>query len=70
MSKNIEGSRIDQVLQGAVDAGAVPHVAAIAADVDGVFYEGAAGVRLDDAGAKPVSTSTQSPRVAYLPAVR
>lgn len=58
MSKNIEGSRIDQVLQGAVDAGAVPHVAAIAADADGVFYEGAAGVRLDDAGAKPVSTST------------
>ena len=58
MSRNIEGSRIDQVLQRAVDAGAVPHVAAIAADADGVFYEGAAGVRLDDAGAKPVSTST------------
>lgn len=38
-------SSIDQVLQAAVDSGAVPGVAAIAADRDGVIYEGAAGTR-------------------------
>ncbi|GAA3227441.1 serine hydrolase domain-containing protein [Pseudonocardia petroleophila] len=36
-------SSIDKVLQDAVDAGAVPSVAAIAADRNGVIYEGAAG---------------------------
>jgi methyl acetate hydrolase len=36
-------STIDQVLQDAVDSGAVPSVAAIAADRNGVIYEGAAG---------------------------
>lgn len=36
-------SPIDQVLQEAVDNGAVPNVVAIAADRDGVIYEGAAG---------------------------
>jgi hypothetical protein len=35
----IDGSGIDEVLRAAVDTGAVPHVAAIAADRDGVFYE-------------------------------
>lgn len=38
-------SSIDKVLQDAVDAGAVPSVAAIAADRNGVIYEGAAGPR-------------------------
>ena len=33
----------DKVLQEAVDAGTVPSVAAIAADHNGVFYEGGAG---------------------------
>lgn len=36
---------IDQVLTAAVDAGDVPNVAAIAADRDGLIYEGAAGPR-------------------------
>jgi methyl acetate hydrolase len=36
---------IEQVLQDAVDAGAVPNVAAIAATRDGVCFEGAAGPR-------------------------
>ena len=45
MSTAIDGSAIDQVLQAAVDSGAVPHVAAIAAGRDGVIYAGAAGPR-------------------------
>jgi hypothetical protein len=39
------GTAIDQVLQDAVDSGAVPHVAAIAADRNGVISQGAAGPR-------------------------
>jgi methyl acetate hydrolase len=39
-------SSIDKVLQNAVDSGAVPNVAAIAADRDGVIYEGGAGPRV------------------------
>jgi methyl acetate hydrolase len=58
MSTRIDGSGIDKVLQGAVDNGAVPHVAAIAADADGVFYEGAAGERITEGGSEAVSTST------------
>lgn len=58
MSRTIDGSGIDKVLQGSVDSGAVPHVAAIAADADGVFYEGAAGVRITESGQVPVATST------------
>jgi methyl acetate hydrolase len=38
-------ARIDEVLTAAVDAGAVPGVVAMAADADGVVYEGAAGKR-------------------------
>ena len=45
MGSAIEGSAIDKVLQDAVASGAVPHVAAIAADRDGVIYQGAAGPR-------------------------
>jgi CubicO group peptidase (beta-lactamase class C family) len=37
---------IDGVLQNAVESGAVPNVAAIAADRDGIVYEGAAGPRV------------------------
>src|SRR4051812_25587147 len=37
---------IDGVLETAVDSGAVPNVAAIAADRDGIVYEGAAGPRV------------------------
>ena len=45
MSASIDGTAIDQVLRDAVDSGGVPHVAAIAADRDGVIYQGAAGPR-------------------------
>ena len=45
MGSAIDGSAIDTVLQDAVASGAVPHVAAIAADRDGVIYQGAAGPR-------------------------
>jgi methyl acetate hydrolase len=41
--------RIDEVLLAAVENGAVPGVVALAADADGVIYEGAAGVRTADA---------------------
>jgi CubicO group peptidase (beta-lactamase class C family) len=36
-------SRLDAVLRAAVDDGSVPNVVAVAADRDGVIYEGAAG---------------------------
>ncbi len=55
----IDGSKIDEVLTGAVESGAVPHVAAIAANADGVIYEGAAGVQITGENDTPVSTSTQ-----------
>ncbi len=45
MSSSIDSAAIDKVLADAVEAGAVPNVAAIAADRDGVIYEGAAGPR-------------------------
>ena len=45
MGASIDGTAIDKVLQDAVDSGGVPHVAAIAADRDGVIYQGAAGPR-------------------------
>ena len=41
----IDGTAIDQVLRDAVESGGVPHVAAIAADRDGVIYQGSAGPR-------------------------
>ncbi len=50
-------SSIDKVLQDAVDAGAVPGVAAIAADRNGVIYEGAAGPKAAG-NDEPLSTST------------
>jgi len=48
---------IDGVLEHAVDSGAVPNVAAIAADRDGIVYEGAAGPRVAGEG-DPVSVDT------------
>jgi len=50
-------SDIDQVLQDAVAKGAVPNVAAIAADRSGIIYEGAAGPRAVGA-ADPVTLDT------------
>jgi methyl acetate hydrolase len=58
MSTKIDGSGIDRVLTEAVERGAVPHVAAIAADRDGVFYEGGAGVRIAGESDERVGTST------------
>lgn len=58
MSRQIDGAGIDQVLADAVGRGAVPHVAAIAADRNGVFYEGGAGVRVAGESDDPVGTST------------
>lgn len=49
---------IDQVLQDAVASGGVPHVAAIAANRDGVIYEGAAGKRIAGESAD-VTTDTR-----------
>jgi CubicO group peptidase (beta-lactamase class C family) len=48
---------VDDVLQGAVDSGAVPNVAAIAADRKGVVYEGAAGPRVAG-GSDPMTVDT------------
>ena len=45
MSASIDGTAIDKVLRDAVESGGVPHVAAIAADRDGVIYQGSAGPR-------------------------
>lgn len=42
--------QIDQVLKAAVDSGAVPCAIALAADGDGLVYEGAAGSRTPDSG--------------------
>lgn len=58
MSTSIDGSGIDRVLSDAVDHGDVPHVAVIAADRDGVFYEGAAGVHLGGSSPTPVGVDT------------
>ncbi len=58
MSARIDAGAIDAVLEKAVAAGQVPHVAAIAADRDGPFYEGAAGTRVAGEN-NPVTTSTQ-----------
>ncbi|MGQ0573319.1 MAG: serine hydrolase domain-containing protein [Pseudonocardia sp.] len=52
-------SSIDQVLRNAVDSGAVPHVAAIAANRDGIIYEGGAGTRIAGEADDAVGTSTQ-----------
>ncbi len=57
MSASIDGTAIDKVLRDAVDSGGVPHVAAIAADRDGVIYQGSAGPR--EAGqSDPITVDT------------
>ncbi|HEY1133736.1 MAG TPA: serine hydrolase domain-containing protein [Nocardioides sp.] len=58
MARSIDAPRIDDVLRQAVDDGAVPHVAAIVADADGVLYEGGAGVRIVGESDDPVTTET------------
>jgi methyl acetate hydrolase len=55
----IGGTAIDEVLQGAVQDGAVPHAAAIVANADGVLYEGGAGPRIVGEAEEMVTTSTQ-----------
>src|SRR6201994_2978016 len=57
MSPVKDAASIDQVLSRAVESGAVPHVVAIAADRDGVIYQGAAGPRAVD-GPDPASPDT------------
>ena len=51
-------SSIDNVLQSAVDSGAVPHVAAIVANRDGIVYEGGAGPRIVGEAEETVGTDT------------
>jgi methyl acetate hydrolase len=46
MSRSIDRAPIDRMLKEAVDASAVPHVAAIAADAGAVFYEAGFGPRV------------------------
>ena len=55
MSAVANAASIDRVLSSAVESGGVPHVVAIAADRDGVIYQGAAGPRMvgDDEPASP-----------------
>jgi CubicO group peptidase (beta-lactamase class C family) len=50
-------SSLDQVLNDAVEAGAVPNVTAIAADRNGIIYEGAAGPRVAG-GSDPVTVDS------------
>ncbi len=57
MSASIDGTAIDKVLRDAVDSGGVPHVAAIAADRDGVIYQGSAGPR-ESGQSEPVTVDT------------
>jgi CubicO group peptidase (beta-lactamase class C family) len=53
----ISRTGVDEVLERAVADGAVPSVAAIAADRDGIIYEGAAGPRVAG-GDDPVTVDT------------
>lgn len=45
MGRSMDTGALDRVLTAAVERGAVPHIAAVAADRDGVIYEGGAGPR-------------------------
>ncbi|GAA1224416.1 serine hydrolase domain-containing protein [Pseudonocardia alaniniphila] len=54
----MDESSIDKLLRDAVRSGAVPNVAAIAADADGIIYRGAAGPKQAD-GADSVAVDTQ-----------
>jgi methyl acetate hydrolase len=57
MSAVKDAASIDHVLTQAVESGGVPHVVAIAADRDGVIYQGAAGPRAVD-GTDPADADT------------
>jgi len=57
MSASIDGTAIDKVLRDAVDSGRVPHAVAIAADRDGVTYQGSAGPR-ESGQSEPVTVDT------------
>ncbi len=57
-------ARIDEVLLAAVESGAVPGVVALAADDDGVIYEGAAGLRA--AGSDDLITPHTMTRIASM----
>lgn len=59
MGRTFDGTGLDRVLRTAVDSGAVPHVAAIAADADGVFYAGGAGPRVVGEPTGAVGPTTQ-----------
>lgn len=59
MGSAVNGAEVDAVLRAAVRAGAVPHVAGIVADRDGILYEGGAGTRIAGESDDPVTTSTQ-----------
>src|SRR5258706_14989990 len=58
MSPVIDSSGIDRVLQNGVDSGAVPHVAAIVADRDGILYEGGFGPRIVGEAQETVTPGT------------
>lgn len=53
----MDTSKLDAVLQQGVDSGAVPHATAMAADRNGVIYEGAAGMRVAG-GDEPITADT------------
>lgn len=59
MTTTLDGSAIDKLLDAAVADGAVPHVAAIVANRDGVLYQGGAGPRTVGEGGDTVGTGTQ-----------
>ena len=58
MTHQLDRAAIDAVLSAAVARGAVPHVAAVVADADGVLYEGGFGVRTVGGDEGPVSADT------------
>ena len=57
MSRSIDRTLTDQALLKAVESGAVPQVAAIAADAEGVFYEAGFGSRVP--GGDEVTADTE-----------
>lgn len=58
MSPSVDSSAIDEVLQRAVEGGAVPNATAMAADRNGVIYEGAAGPRVAGTDGEGVTVDT------------
>ncbi len=58
MTTHIDGSGDRPRARRRRVGGAVPHVAAIVADRDGVLYEGGAGIRIAGESDDPVGTST------------